>query len=68
VKQLRLFIRSLRNHKYNRALEVACGQGLLTKDLLSKLYKYIDMFDQCSKAIEEAEANTIEALNILGTE
>ena len=38
-----------------RALEVACGDGRLSKDLLQKWFKKIDLFDQCSNAITEVK-------------
>ena len=33
------------NHKFGRALDVACERGLLTKDLLKGLYAKVDLFD-----------------------
>jgi len=36
----------------------------LTRDLLSKIYKSIILFDQCPKAIEDAEDNTLNEDNI----
>ena len=38
IETLRSFINKLHNHKKNRALEVACGSGILARDFLSKLY------------------------------
>ena len=58
----------LTHHKYTRALEVACGRGLLTRDLLSKKYKYVDMFDQSAKAMRDAEDENINSRNVVITE
>ena len=55
----------LPKHKYTRALEVACSQGLLTKDLLSKKYGEVVMFDKCHIAREEADDNNIDNKNVL---
>ena len=45
VEKLKGFLKKLPKHEYNRALEVACGTGILTRDLLSKYYDAVDMFD-----------------------
>ena len=67
VEQLKKLLGLLPNHKYTRALEVACGRGLLTKDLLSTWYAEVDMFDKSSEAIEEAEDNNIGSYNVMVT-
>ena len=36
IEVLSSFIKKLQNHKKNRALEVACGSGILARDFLSK--------------------------------
>ena len=47
IEALNEFLLKNPNLKYKRALDVGCGGGLLTIDLLSKYYKAIDMFDKC---------------------
>lgn len=39
-----------------RALEVACGECHVTRDLLQRHFDKIDLLDQCPKAIEYARA------------
>jgi len=36
IETLSSFFKKLHNHKKNRALEVACGSGILARDFLSK--------------------------------
>ena len=47
---LREFIESIKSHKRERALDVAAGDGRLTKALLLDLYERTDLFDKCKKA------------------
>ena len=54
-KQLSEFFDLLPNMKFNRALDVCCGDGILTIDLLHDKFKAIDMFDQCEDAIFKTE-------------
>ena len=56
-------MRGFRNH--TRALEVACGSGTLTRDLLSSKYDGVDLFDACSGAVADATENT-KALGNIG--
>ena len=67
VGEIGEFLKKLSNHKYSRALEVACGRGLLTKDLLSQKYQFVDMFDQSEEAVDEAEANNLNSRNVIFT-
>ena len=46
-------MRQIPDLKKERALEVACGDGRLSKDLLSQMFTYVDMFDQCPLAIDK---------------
>ena len=55
-------------HSYYRALEVACGQGKLTKDLLDEKYDQVDMFDRSSAAVEEAKDNTLSCESVIMTD
>ena len=52
VQMLEGFLKSLGELDRKRALEVACGDGRLTRDLLAKWYEEVDMFDQCPVAVE----------------
>ena len=42
--------------KKDRALEVACGDGRLSKDLLSQMFTRVDLFDQDPTAIDIVKA------------
>ena len=68
VRVIEKFLKRLKNHKYSRALEVACGRGLLTKDLLSEKYEAVDFFDQSEEAIELAVVNNLNSRHIVITE
>ena len=37
-----------------RALDLGCGTGLFTKELLSKIYHQIDLVDATPEAVNEA--------------
>lgn len=52
VKILDKFLKSLGKIDKSCVLEVACGDGRLSKDLLSSWFEEIDMFDQCPKAVK----------------
>ena len=39
----------------DRALDVACGTGRVTKSFLLSRFKSVDMFDTCADAIDEAK-------------
>ena len=61
---LRAFLKKLPGLDDTRVLEVACGDGCLTKDLLHEWFKKIDLFDQCPKAI--AKVNLMkESINAI---
>ena len=53
-----------------RALEVGCGDGMLTRDYILPLkFKAIDMFDKCPKGIDKvnelkSEFSTIDSVSI----
>ena len=68
VREIEELLKKLSSHKYSRALEVACGRGLLTKDLLSKKYEEVDFFDQSEEAVEVAEANNLNSRHVVITE
>ena len=38
-----------------RALDVAAGDGIATKDLLVNFFELVDCFDQCPYAVEKLE-------------
>ena len=48
------FIRSIDNREDERALDVAAGDGRLSRSLLKRFYNSVDLFDQCSEAIRKA--------------
>ena len=68
VDWMKSFIESLPHHQYTRALEVACGDGRLTRDLLSKMYAEVDLFDQSEDAKKHAEENNIGNENVVLTD
>jgi trans-aconitate methyltransferase len=39
----------------DRAVDVACGTGRVTKSFLLSRFKSVDMFDTCADAIDEAK-------------
>ena len=39
-----------------RALDVSCGDGRVTRELLLRYFDKIDMFDQCKEGIEKCKA------------
>ena len=40
---------------FGRAIDVGCGNGILTRDYLTKWYNIVDMFDIDGPAIEMAK-------------
>ena len=54
----------LGNHTRARVLEVACGDGRLTVDLLSNKYGAVDMFDIDPKAIDVVKSKTFTLENV----
>ena len=50
VKVFEAAITNLKNLNFGTALEVACGGGQLTRDLLAGMFEHTDMFDRCSAA------------------
>ena len=56
---MKSFLSLLIFHENIRALEVACGDGRLTRDLLSEIYTEVDMFDKTADAKEDAGNETI---------
>ena len=54
VSIIKAFVASLSRHQTGRALEVACGDGRLTCDLLADVYEAVDLFDIDHRAIEAA--------------
>ena len=54
VDILKLFIASVTDMKYTRALDVAGGDGRISKALLLKHFHKVDLFDQCPIAVEKA--------------
>ena len=57
IQQLPTVFDSIYSEKQERALEVACGSGKLTRDFLSKRYQKIDFFDKNPLAVHAAIVN-----------
>ena len=57
LNQLRNFLDSLTSMKKGKALEVACGAGWVTKEVLLSRFSEVDLFDQCEQAIDDAKEN-----------
>lgn len=55
IRVLEELLDSLPHIGHARALEVAAGDGQLSKDLLRHRFKEIDCFDQCPKAVKRLE-------------
>ena len=52
IIQLRDFIDSLKSMKREKVLEVACGYGYVTDEILCDYFCEVHMFDQCTNAID----------------
>ncbi len=57
LNQLRNFLDSLTSMKKGKALEVACGAGWVTKEVLLSRFSEVDLFDQCEQAKDDAKEN-----------
>ena len=53
-------------HRRKRAIDVGCGPGYFTRDVLSKIYNQVDMIDACPEEIFTAWANT-DGISTIGT-
>ena len=51
IELLKEFLASLESLEYTRAIDVAGGDGRVTKECLCGLFPAIDLMDQCPKAI-----------------
>jgi hypothetical protein len=56
IKYLRSFLDGLAHLGRGRALEVAAGNGIVSRDLLQHKFECIDCFDQCPTALRKLEA------------
>ena len=56
LEVLKAFLGTVVPRSLLRALDVAGGDGRLTKGLLLKSYAKVDLFDQCPKAVGLARA------------
>ena len=54
-RQLLDFIDSLRSMKKDKALEVACGAGYVTKNVLHHYFNEIDMYDRHPDSVKAAQ-------------
>lgn len=50
IKFMEEFLEQLKGLKYDRVLEPGCGNGIVTKDLLLKRFKLVDIFDPAEDA------------------
>ena len=57
LDQLKRFLESLASLKCESALEVACGEAHCTKEILSKKFYKIDLFDEGQNALDDARKN-----------
>ena len=55
IKEIRKFMSELPSMKKESVLEVAAGDGRLSKDLLKGIFQRIDCFDQCPQAVAQLE-------------
>ena len=46
-------LKQIVNLKYDRAVEIACGRGLLTEFFLKKKYKKVDLFDKSRNRVKK---------------
>ena len=54
IEVFKKLLGSITHRSLFRALDVAGGDGRLSKDFLVKQYKKTDLFDQCGKAVSKA--------------
>ena len=60
LPQLKNILIKLSSMGRERALEVGCGEGHVTKEVLSKLFYEIDLFDPSPVAIELVKALKVD--------
>ena len=64
INMIKEFLKEITDIKLDRAIEVGCGEGLVTRDLLCHRYKLVDMFDQDLKAMRKVKTLKDEISNI----
>ena len=57
-------LKQIVNLKYDRALDVACGRGLLTELFLMKKYKKVDLFDKSRNRVKQLVKKFILEKNV----
>ena len=55
IQVLKELFKQLPSLRFDKALEVAAGDGQLTKDLLRLEFREIDCFDQCPTSVKKLE-------------
>lgn len=55
IEEIRKIIVNIPSMKRGSVLEVAAGDGRLSKDLLKDIFSRIDCFDQCPQAVGHLE-------------
>ncbi len=63
VEILKTFIQTLPKRAAFRAIDVAGGDGRLSRSLLLKLYQRVDLFDACPVAVKKAKAAMVNQPN-----
>ena len=44
--------------KHGNAVDCACGDGIVTRDLLDQVFDFIEMFDPCGEAYDKVSELT----------
>ena len=65
LKIMKDFLQDCGPHNYDRALDVACGDGRLTKTMLIDYFDITDLFDRDSDAVKLAK-NDLQKTNWIG--
>ncbi len=55
LDQLKNFIDNCTSMKKEKALDVACGTGWVTKEVLLSRFSEVDLFDRCKQALDNAK-------------
>jgi len=55
LDQLKNFIDNCTSMKTDKALDVACGAGWVTKEVLLSRFSEVDLFDRCKQALDDAK-------------
>ena len=64
IKYMRAFLAKIGHKKCGTALDVCCGDGRVTIDLLAESYDIVDCFDLDNDAVEIAKSKTFTIPNV----